>query len=243
MILEPFNAPHLVTIITMAAVAFFVLDLFLKKRSAETKTRVLTIICIANAIVYIFYKMAQANDPDFGFFLLANLPLHFCNLNLILLPLAIITRNKYLMAYQLYFGVVLAGLALITVDEAFRSKPLFEFTCIFYFYYHSLLAVIPLLLVKFRLFTPSFRLVWQPTLIVVALAFVMHIVNFVFRTTGLAPESNYFFTYGLRGDFFTELFWAILPYNFFFLLPSIVLFVPYIVIVTLPFHIAERTKI
>ena len=105
-----------------------------------------------------------------------------------------------------------------------------------------MLIVIPLITAKFKFFAPGFKLLWQPAALLVALTGVMHIVNMVFRATGLAAGSNYFFTYGLRGDPLTEIFWRIIPYPFFFLLPSILLFVPYVVLLTLPFYMKSRGR-
>jgi len=241
--MEAFNLAHISTIVIMPAIIYLVLNYTLKNRSDKTKRNVLLAVCCFNALLYISYKIVQAQPAhDYDFDILLNLPLHFCNINLILLPVAIFSKNKYLMAYQFYFGTILAVLALVAIDPAFRAKPLFEFTCIVYFYYHSMLAVLPILLVKLRFFAPSFKVIWQPASILTGLAFVMHIVNIVFRTTGIAPEANYFFTYGLKGDFFTEFFWNILPYEFFFLLPSLLTFAPYIILTTLPFHLANRKK-
>lgn len=242
MLIEPFNLPHILTIIIMPAIIIVALELAFKMCGENRKRAILLLICCINAILYPVYKVAQAHDPGYDFRILMNLPLHFCNINLILLPLSILLKKKSLMAYQFYFGTVLAALALITVDPAFRSTSLFEFTRLFYFYYHSALAVIPVLLVKHKFYTPSFRVVWQPALMLVCLTFLMHMVNVVFRATGIASESNYFFTYGLRGDPFTELFWSILPYEFFFMLPSLILFAPYIFVTTMPFHLAEKRK-
>jgi len=242
MIIEPFNMPHILTMTLMPVFVFITLELVFRKCNENRKRNMLLLICCFNALLYLAYKIVQAHDPDYNFSIFTNLPLHFCNINLILLPLSILLKNKHLMAYQFYFGTVLAALALATVDPAFRSKPLLEFTCLFYFYYHSALTVIPVLLVKHKLYTPSFRNVWQPSLLLILITFTMHMVNVVFRATGLASESNYFFTYGLRGDFFTELFWRILPYEFFFLLPALLLFAPFILITTLPFHIAAKRK-
>jgi uncharacterized membrane protein YwaF len=227
----------------MPVIIYLALNYTLKNCCDKTKRNILLIICGFNALLYISYKIVQAQPThEYDFYIFLNLPLHFCNINLILLPISILLKNKYLMAYQFYFGTVRAVLALVTIDPAFRAKPLFEFTCIVYFYYHSMLAILPVLLVKFKFFTPSFKIIWQPTLILTGLAFIMHIVNIIFRTTGIAPEANYFFTYGLRGDFFTEFFWSILPYEFFFLLPSLLTFAPYIILTTLPFHLANRKK-
>lgn len=238
--IEVFNLTHILTVILFPVLIYIVLNFALKKRDAQTQRKVLFLICCFNALLYLSYKIVQAHDQSYNFDIFTNLPLHFCNINLILLPLAIILKNKTLSAYQFYFGSVLAMLALLIVDPAFRSKPLFEFTCLVYFYYHSMLVVIPILLVKFKHYTPSFKRVWQPSLMLVFLTFIIHLVNVVFRASGIAEESNYFYTYGLRGDFFTEFFWSILPYEFFFLLPSLLTFAPYIFFTTLPFYLKEQ---
>jgi uncharacterized membrane protein YwaF len=227
----------------MPVFLFILISFLLGKQNSDIKRNVLLIICIFNILLYISYKIIQANNPEYNFNIFTNLPLHFCNINLILLPIAIFSKNKYLLAYQLYFGTPLALLALVTIDPSFRSKPFFEYTSIVYFYYHSMLAIIPFLLLKYKLFIPSYKNVLQPVLLLISITFIAHIVNIIFRVTRIAEEANYFFTYGLKGDFFTEFFWNILPYNFFFLLPSILLFLPYIILITLPFHLKSKKKI
>ena len=239
MILEPFNTTHILSIIILPVLIFLSLNYGLEERSDEIKNKVLLFICCFNALLYFVYKIAQANESAGDFDIFMNLPLHFCNINLILLPIAIFFKNRTLMAYQFYFGTVLGALALVTIYPGFRSRSLLEFIPFVYFYYHSMLVVLPVLLVKLKLFTPSFKVIWQPVVMLIALTGVMHFVNMTFRGTGIAPEANYFFTYGLRGDFFTELFWRLLPYEFFFLLPSLLLFAPFIFFTTLPFHLKE----
>ena len=242
MIMEPFNLTHVLTITILPVVLFLAVNLILKKKSESAKRNILLLICLLNIILYIIYKIVYALNPDNEFDILLNLPLHVCNINLILLPLAVLLKNKALMAYQLYFGTVLAALALLTIDADFMSKPLFEFTCFIYFYYHSMLVILPFMLVKHKFFRPSFKNVWQPTVILIALTIMAHIINVIFRATGIAPEANYFFTYGLRGSFFTELYWKIIPYNFFYLLPSLLSFAPYIILITLPFYLSDRKQ-
>jgi len=226
----------------MPVVVFAGIHFALSKRDEKTKQTMLLIISGFNAALYVIYKFAQVADPNFNFVLFTNLPLHFCNINLILIPLAIYTKNRTLMAYQVYFGTPLAGLALLTVYPAFIGTSIFQFTTFVYFFYHSMLLALPIVLISLKLFTPSFKNIWQPTLMLVALTFVMHMVNVAFRAAGLAYGANYFFTFGLEGDFFTELLWSFIPYNFFFLLPSLLLFAPYIFGITLPFHLSAKTK-
>ena len=237
MIIEPFNLTHILTITIMPSLIFLCVYFLLKRCSEQSKQRILLVICYSNILLYAIYKIVQANEEGYAFDIFVNLPLHFCNLNLLLIPIAIHAKSKMLMAYQLYFGVPLVALALITVYPSFISRPIWSFTPFIYFYYHSMLLVLPILLVKFKFYTPSFKVVLQPTLLLIVLTVIIHIVNVIFRATGIASESNYFFTYGLQGDFFTELLWSIVPYNFFFLLPALLLFAPYIFLITIPFHL------
>jgi len=219
---------------------FVGITFLLKKCSEQTKQRVLLLICLFNALLYAVYKIVQSHEQGYTFDIFTNLPLHFCNLNLILIPLAIYTKNKTLMAYQLYFGVPLAGLALLTIYPSFISRPIWQFTPFVYFFYHSMLVALPVLLVKFKFYTPSFKVIWQPIAMLVVLTAAIHGINVAFRATGIAPTANYFFTYGMDGDFFTELLRQIIPHNFFFLLPALLLFAPYVVLVTLYFHMKGR---
>ena len=240
MTVEIFNTTHILTILLMPLLIYLTLSYALTNRSDITKRNVLLLICGFNAALYVVYKFAQANEAVDDFDIFLNLPLHFCNINLILLPLAIYLKNRNLMAYQFYFGTILASLALVMVYPGFRSRSIFEFTPFVYFYYHSMLATLPIVLIKLRLYTPSFKAVWQPVLILVGMTSFMHIINMILRATNIAAEANYFFTFGLRGDFFTELFWRIVPLEFFFLLPSLLLFAPFIILTTLPFHLSGK---
>jgi len=160
MIIEPLNLTHILAIIAMPAVIFSSIYLALCKSDGEAMRRVLLLICLFNALLYVSYKFVQAFESGQDFDIFTNLPLHFCNLNLLLIPLAIHKRSRVLFAYQLYFGVPLAGLALLTIYPAFISRPIWHFTPFVYFFYHSMLVALPLLLVKFKFYTPSFKVVW-----------------------------------------------------------------------------------
>lgn len=147
MTIEPLNLTHILVIIGMPIIIFFAIHFSLAPRGEKIKRTSLLLICGFNAALYVIYKIAQATDPDFNFNLLTNLPLHFCNINLLLIPLAFLTHkthgasdryathapgefrsvvSKTLMAYQVYFGVPLAGLALLTVYPAFISTSIFS---------------------------------------------------------------------------------------------------------------------
>jgi len=100
----------------------------------------------------------------------------------------------------------------------------------------------PFTLLVFGMFTPSLKDMWKPILLLIGITLVIHIINIVLRQAGIAAEANYFFTYGIKGDPFTEMYWRILPYSFFFLIPAFLSFIPYMLIITLPFFISEKVK-
>jgi uncharacterized membrane protein YwaF len=240
MIIEPFNTAHLLTITIIPVLIYVVLYIALRGKDYETKRRVLLYICYFNIVLYFVYKVVQYFSPTYEFDFWLNLPLHICNINLFLLPLALLLRNKYLMAFQFYFTVSLSLLALVTVDAAFQGQPILEFTALVYFYYHSFLMVAPVLLVTLKMFRPSFKTVLPAAALMIALTFFAHLVNMALRTSGLAREANYFFTCGLHGDPLTDMYWSLIPYEFFFLIPSLLSFAPFIILTTLPFWWQDR---
>jgi uncharacterized membrane protein YwaF len=240
MIVEYYNLTHLLVMLIFPLVIYFTLYFALRKRKHEEQRRILIALCIFNIALYLTYKIVQYFVPYYDFHFFMNLPLHFCNINLFLLPLALLLRSKTLMAYQFYFGVGLSALALLSFDASFESLPIYEFTTFVYFYYHSFLLVAPILLVTLKFFRPSFEAVWKSTALIIALTACIHLVNILLRITNIASEANYFFTYGLPGSPLTEAFWAMVPYPFFFLIPSLLTFAPFILLTTIPYAIKDR---
>jgi uncharacterized membrane protein YwaF len=244
MIVEQFNAVHIFAFTVLPAALFGGLFFGLRGRGGKVKENVLLTICVFNAALYFVYKAYQALWYDgYEFVLVYNLPLHVCNLNLFLLPLAIRLRSRTMTAFQVYFGSPLAFFALFAIDPSFRGAPFLEFTCLTYYYYHGMLTVMPLLLPVFGMFAPSVRDAWKPVLMMAGLTFAIHIINIIMRTTGIADNANYFYTFGLSGDPFTEMFRRLIPFDFFFLLPYLaVVFVPYISAVNLVYFLAVRNQ-
>lgn len=243
MIIEQFNLLHLLVLGLLPLSEFFGLYLFLRKKTQDTQRKILLIISLFNIALYVVYKLYQAFIYDnYDFELIYNLPLHFCNLNLIVfLPLALYTKNRTLMEYQVYIGTLLSFFALHSIDPAFRGQPFFEFSCLVYFYYHGMLLVIPWLFLVFGYFKPNYKTVWKSFVMLFFLTLAAHLLNLVLRLTGIAPEANYFFTYGIAGDPFTEFFYRIIPINFLFMIPYLfTAFVPYASIIILPYYIRDK---
>ena len=242
--MNQYNLVHILSFTILPIGLYFALYFILKNKSEKSQKHLLIGICCFDILLYAIYKIYQAFIYDgYNFVLIYNLPLHFCNINLVLLPLAIITENKTLMAYQVYFGTLLAFFALTAIDPSFRGKPFFEFSCLVYYYYHSMLTIIPFILIKIKLFKPSLKNLWHPIVLMIVLTALVHILNIVLRSTGIGPNANYFYTFGLVGDPFTEIFKSIIPYNFFYLIPILlIIFIPYILLILLLYRIFTRIR-
>ena len=76
------------------------------------------------------------------------------------------------------------------------------------------------------------------TILLVALA--VFCVNLLLRVTGLHPKANYFYSVETEGNFLLEIFHRWIPVPFLYLLPSFLILVPYMLVITLPFALAEK---
>ncbi len=108
---------------------------------------------------------------------------NICGANIALFPFFFLTKNKYLKDYMFYIGVISGLIALFYPQEPLaKSNQLGEFWDIVRFYYHhwSLLAV-PLLMVLFKLHTPSYkRILSAPIGLLLVMLFIM--LNQVFQS-------------------------------------------------------------
>ena len=72
--------------------------------------------------------------------------------------------------------------------------------------------------------------------------FLVFCLNLLLRYTGLHPKANYFFSVETEGNFLLEIFHSFLPFPFLYLLPSYLILVPYMFLVTGIFALVDRLK-
>jgi uncharacterized membrane protein YozB (DUF420 family) len=106
--MEPFNA---LFIGIFAALIFILIlaSLFLRKKSIETRKKVLVIASLLTLIGFVIYKYCLSMDAEFdairtsigmgGFNWWGELPLHLCNINMILIPIAVLKDKRELLAF------------------------------------------------------------------------------------------------------------------------------------------------
>ena len=222
----------------------------LRGKSETTKGAVLIAACVATLIGFVFYKYALSRDADYnvitssmgGFNWWGELPLHLCNINMILIPIAVLKKSRPLMCFCFFLGPLGALMALLMPGNGFNGYSLLLPRMLGYYGTHFMVVIEGLALAAFGLFRPKFRDLPKAALAVLVIAFVIFLVNLLLRWTGLHPKANYFFSVETEGNFLLEIFYKWLPYPFLYLLPCIGILLVYMTVITTCFAVSDRKR-
>ena len=248
-IMRPFN-----TLFCLVFAAFLLLlvvaGLLLRGRSERTKQTVLVTACLLTLVGYFLYKHMLSLDADYnritaamgGFNWWGELPLQLCNINMLLLPFAVLRKSRPLQCFCFFLGPLGAFMALAIPGNGFDGDSLLLPRMLGYYGTHFMIVIEGLALAVFGLFRPRFRDLPRAVLTVLLIAFGVFLINLLLRWTGLHPRANYFFSVETEGNFLLELFHRWIPLPFLYLLPSFGILIPYMLLVTLPFALADRLR-
>ena len=225
-------------------------SLLLRKKSEKVKKAVILAACAITVIGFFLYKYYLSLDSDFavitadmgGFNWWGELPLQLCNINMILIPVAVIKDSRSLKCFCFFLAPLGALMALLMPANGFNGYSLLLPRMLGYYGTHFMLVIEGLALVSFGLYRPRYRDLPRALLTAVIIAFAIYLVNLFLRAAGLHPKANYFFAVETEGNFLLEIFHRWIPVPFLFLLPSILILGPYMVLVTAPFALADRKR-
>ena len=248
-IMRPFNA-----LFCLCFAAFLLLlvlaSLLLRRSSERTRRAVLVAACLVTLAGYFVYKYLLSLDADYnvitanmgGFNWWGELPLQLCNINMILIPIAVLRRSRPLMCFSFFLGPLGALMALVMPGNGFDGYSLLLPRMLGYYGTHFMIVIEGLALVTFGLFRPRFRDLPRAVLAILLIALCVFGINMLLRWSGLHPKANYFFSVETEGNFLLEIFHSWIPYPFLYLLPAVGILVPYMLLVTLGFTLADRRK-
>ncbi|MBR0041340.1 MAG: YwaF family protein [Oscillospiraceae bacterium] len=225
-------------------------SLLLRRKSERTRKTVLVAACLVTLVGYFVYKYMLSLDAEYnvitanmgGFNWWGELPLQLCNINMILIPIAVLRKSRPLMCFGFFLGPLGALMALIMPGNGFDGYSLLLPRMLGYYGTHFMIVIEGLALVAFGLFRPRFGDLPRAVLAVFLIALCIFGVNMLLRWSGLHPKANYFFSVETEGNFLLNIFYGWIPYPFLYLLPAIGILVPYMLLVTLPFALADRKK-
>ena len=251
---DPWIMHPLNTLFCLVFAAFILLlvlaSLLVRGKSERTKQTVLIAACLVTLAGYFLYKHTLSLDSDYnritaamgGFNWWGELPLQLCNINMILIPVAVLRRSRPLMCFCFFLGPLGALMALLMPGNGFDGYSLLLPRMLGYYGTHFMIVIEGLALVCFGLFRPRVRDLPRAVLAALVIAFGMFLVNLLLRWTGLHPKANYFFSVETEGNFLLEIFHRWIPVPFLYLLPCVGILGVYMLLVTAPFALADRRR-
>ena len=177
-----------------------------------------------------------------GFNWWGELPLQLCNINMILIPIAVLRKSRPLQCFCFFIAPLGAMMALLMPGNGFSGYSLLLPRMLGYYGTHFMIVIEGLAIACFGLYRPRYRDLPRAVLAAILIAICIFLFNMLLRWSGLHPKANYFFSVETEGNFLLEIFYKWIPYPFLYLLPSIGILGIYMVLVTFPFAIADRIR-
>ena len=238
-VLRPFNP------VFLCCFAFFVAllvvsSLILRNKSEQTRRTVLCTACVITIVAFFIYKYMLSLDADYrvinaamgGFNWWTELPLNLCNINMIIIPIAVWKRNRSLMSFSFFLGQLGALLALMMPSTGFSGYSILLPRMLGFFFTHFMVLIESIALASYGLYKPTYKDIPKTMLTAVVVSFVIFIINMILRKTGLGPKANYFFSVETEGNPVLEIFHKIIPVPYLFLLPALLVLGPFMLIET-----------
>lgn len=249
-VITPFNGVFFVTFAAFIAL-LVVVSLLLKGKPEKTKKTVLITTCIVTLVGFVVYKYFLSIDSEFdvltadtgGFNWWGEFPLQLCNINMILIPIAVLKKNRPMMCFCFFLGPLGAMMALFMPGTGFDGYSLLLPRMIGYYGTHFMVIIEGWAIVTFGLFRPKLKDLPKAAVTALLIAFAVFCINMLLRVTGVYKDANYFFSVETEGNPLLDLFHKILPFPFLYLIPCILILVPYMLLITVPLEWFERRKL
>ena len=251
LILRPFNGLFFLLFAAFALV-FLILSVIMRRCSDKVRRGVLAGLMLFTLAVFVWYKIMLSLDTEYSAMCAAagkgefnwwgELPLQLCNINMILVPVGLLLNKRPLLSFSFFLGPLGALMALLMPGVGFEGCSILLPRMLGYYGTHFMVFFGSLALWTFGIYRPTFRDILPALLSALALCFVIFLINLAFRGLGLNRYSNYFFNVDTEGNPLLELFRRWIPYPGLYMLPCLLILVPYMLLVTALFRLADKKK-
>ena len=247
--IKPFNSVFF-GVFGILILILILVSLALRGKSVKLKKGIIVTASLLTLAGFFVYKYYLSIDPDYdllrsamdGFNWWGELPLHLCNVNMILIPIAVLSDKEELKAFCFFVGPLGAMMALAMPGAEFNGFSLLIPRMLGYYGTHFLVVIEGLSIVTFGLYKPKFKDIPKTALATFLIAFVVFMINMIMRWTGLYARANYFFSVETEGNFLLEIFHGWLPYPFLYLIPCVFILTAHMLIVTSGFAIGRKIR-
>ena len=236
-----FGATHIITLV-LAAVMNILLYLILKNKDKKTQTAVLFVISLSGIAAIIFNLLRWGSPIEY-------LPFHLCSLTAMVLPIAVLTRNKALGNLLLLWS--LGALAALVMNQGQADYEIFSDTFLFYYFPHTFEFGIPILMFALGLTKKDVKCIGSTLGITLGAYTAIHFINLTINAYCLANEVtnpsgeiiqvNYMYSVTPSIPIL-QTFYNIIPHPYWYLLMAVPIIRVYLGVVYLPDFIKMLRK-
>lgn len=228
-----FSVAHIISLI-IGVLMVVGLYYTLRKRSDKLKTAVLFVLSLSG-ICAIIYNLVSWGTP------IEYLPLHLCSINALVLPIAVLTRNKVLNNLLLLWsiGALLALVLNTSVSETIIFGPVF---C-FYYFPHVFEFGVPILMFTFGLTKKDIKCIGSTVGITAAAYTVIHFINLhinsytekhnILDANSEVIKVNYMYSLYPENPLL-DLFYKMIPYSYWYMYAVFIIVFVYLGLIYLP---------
>lgn len=251
LIYKPFNLTFFLCFAIFLAFLFISAKI-IRKKPLDTRRRFLAGIMIFTFITFFIYKYFLSIDEEYSIICAENgigefswwkeLPLQLCNINLILIPVAMATMNRSILNFNLFTGTLGALMALIMPSIGFSDCSILLPRMSGYYFTHFMVFTGALAIVAYGIHTPQYKELPKTALMLLGIAFVIFLIDTVIRKAGFNDLANYFYTYGSDGNAILDILYSIIPIPYLYEVPCLLILAPYMLLVTFLCNLGKKKK-
>lgn len=236
-----FGATHIITLV-LSAVMNILLYLILKNKNKKTQTAVLFIISLSGMAAIMFNLLRWGSPIEY-------LPFHLCSLTAMVLPIAVLTKNKALGNLLLLWS--LGALAALVMNQGQAHYEIFSDTFLFYYFPHTFEFGIPILLFKLGLIEKDPKCIGSTLGITLGAYTAIHFINLginsyclenqILDSAGEIIQVNYMYSVTPSIPIL-QTFYNIIPHPYWYLLMAVPIILVYLGAVYMPDFIRMLRK-
>mgnify|MGYP003298593688 CR=1 FL=1 len=181
LIYKPLNGVSFLVFGIFLAV-FVLIGILMRKKSESFKGAVLAWMMIATVVGFFAYKYALSVDADYavildqadkgGFSWWSELPLQLCNINLLLIPVAMATMNRSILNFNFFTGTLGALMAILMPSIGFSDCSILLPRMLGYYFTHFMVFTGSLAIMAYGIHTPKFRELPETAVLLLCVAFI-----------------------------------------------------------------------
>ena len=224
------STAHIVSLI-VAVVIIILFSIIVSKLSKKVQRIVLFIFSLTG-IAAITFNLLRWDSP------LEYLPLHMCSINAMLLPFAVLTKNKTLC--NLLVVWCLGALVALVLNQSVMETTILSDVFIFYYFPHIFEFIIPILLFKLKFAKLDYRCILSSIVITMLIYTGIHFANVYINNyciennvvdyLGNVIQVNYMFSIEPSNPLLA-IFYNIIPFDYWYMYLCVPIVVVYLLII------------